>query len=41
MVIRALGLGGAERQFVNVAIGLRRRGHTVAVVVFYREHSIQ
>jgi glycosyltransferase involved in cell wall biosynthesis len=32
---RALGMGGAERQLVALARGLRRGGHDVAVAVFY------
>ncbi|PWT76317.1 MAG: group 1 glycosyl transferase [Chloroflexi bacterium] len=34
-LIRSLGQGGAERQLVNLAHGLRRLGHDVAVVTFY------
>lgn len=45
-VIRALGLGGTERQLVNLAAGLARRGHRVDVFAFYagwpdREHSLR
>ena len=36
LLIRALTVGGAERQLVNVARGLRRAGHDVHVLVFYR-----
>lgn len=32
---RALGYGGAERQLVTLAVGLRRRGHRVGVAVLY------
>jgi len=32
---RSLDRGGAERQLTELATGLVRRGHTVAVVVFY------
>ncbi|MDL1890770.1 glycosyltransferase, partial [Nitrospirales bacterium NOB] len=32
---RALNVGGAERQLVVLARGLRKRGHEVAVAVFY------
>ncbi|MEZ5473824.1 MAG: glycosyltransferase [Steroidobacteraceae bacterium] len=39
MLIRALSVGGAERQFVNAAIGLHRLGHVVTAVIFYRENS--
>lgn len=34
-LIRSLGPGGAERQLVNLAKGLRTLGHDVAVVTFY------
>ncbi len=34
-LIRALNYGGAERQLVELAIGLHRRGRKVAVAVFY------
>lgn len=37
LLIRALTLGGAERQLVNLAVGMRRAGHDVQVLVFYRE----
>lgn len=36
LLIRALTPGGAERQLVNLAIGLTQRGHSVDVTVFYR-----
>lgn len=32
---RTLGMGGAERQLVALARGLRRGGHDIAVAVFY------
>src|SRR3954454_20726228 len=35
LLVRALGLGGAERQTVNLATGLARRGHKVTVATFY------
>ncbi len=35
MLIRALTTGGAERQAVLLAQGLKARGHRVAVMVFY------
>lgn len=35
-LVRSLEIGGAERQLVAVARGLRRRGHEVGVAVFYR-----
>lgn len=34
-LIRSLGFGGAERQLVNVAKGLHKRGHDILVVTFY------
>ena len=34
---QALTYGGAQRQLALLAIGLKRRGHDVAVAVFYRE----
>jgi glycosyltransferase involved in cell wall biosynthesis len=45
LVIRALGLGGAERQLVQLASGLSGRGHSVTVFTFYegwedRERSL-
>ncbi len=44
-LIRALGLGGAERQMVYLATGLAQRGHQVVVFAFYaglpdRERSL-
>lgn len=33
--------GGAERQFVNLACGLRRRGHDVLVVVFFPNRYVE
>jgi glycosyltransferase involved in cell wall biosynthesis len=35
LVIRSLNLGGSERQLVELARGLRQRGHRVTVGVFY------
>ena len=32
---RSLGAGGTERQLVNLASGLRARGHEVNVITFY------
>lgn len=32
---RSVDIGGAERQLVSTAVGLRQRGHDVAVAVFY------
>lgn len=34
-LVRSLDVGGAERQLVNLALGLRRRGHDVSVAVLY------
>jgi glycosyltransferase involved in cell wall biosynthesis len=34
-LIRSLNVGGAERQLVSLANGLRQRGHEVTVAVFY------
>jgi glycosyltransferase involved in cell wall biosynthesis len=34
-LIRSLGPGGAERQLVNLAIGLKKRGHEISVVTMY------
>jgi glycosyltransferase involved in cell wall biosynthesis len=36
LVARSLGVGGAERQLVTLAVGLARRGVRVSVLVFYR-----
>jgi len=38
---RSLVLGGAERQFVGLARGLRRRGHEVAVAVCYAGQAFE
>jgi glycosyltransferase involved in cell wall biosynthesis len=35
LLIRSLDIGGAERQIVELARGLRKRGHRVTVAVFY------
>ena len=37
LLVRSLNYGGAERRLVELAKGLRARGHAVVVVVFYRE----
>lgn len=37
---RSLGLGGAERQLVELAKGLHHRGHDVSVAVFYSGHPL-
>jgi hypothetical protein len=34
-VVRALDYGGAERQLVVLAEGLHKKGHNVAVALFY------
>jgi hypothetical protein len=36
LLTRSLGVGGAERQVVTLARGLKRKGHHVSVGVFYR-----
>ena len=36
LLVRSLEAGGAERQLVELARGLRRRGHKVTVGVFYK-----
>ena len=35
LLIRSLALGGAQRQLVELAVGLRQRGHQVTVATFY------
>jgi len=35
LLIRSLGIGGAERQVAALAAGLRESGHEVSVLVFY------
>lgn len=40
-LIRSLDRGGAERQLVALATGLHRRGHEVAVAVFYAGGALQ
>ena len=44
-LIRSLGPGGAERQLVNLAIGLKERGHEISVVTMYSggvfEHTLR
>lgn len=39
LVIDHFGSGGAQRQLVNLAVGLRARGHAVSVFVYYPEHG--
>jgi len=41
LLIRSLDPGGAERQLVVLAKGLRERGHYVTVVVFYAGGAMQ
>ena len=38
---RAMGIGGAERQIVTLAGGLRERGHDISVAVFYGGHPLE
>jgi glycosyltransferase involved in cell wall biosynthesis len=38
-VIDHLGLGGAQRQMVDLACGLARRGHTVEFFVYYSQYD--
>jgi glycosyltransferase involved in cell wall biosynthesis len=38
-VIDYLGSGGAQRQMVNLALELARRGHTVELFVYYPQHN--
>ena len=40
-LIRSLGQGGAERQLVNLAHGLRKIGHDVMVVTFYSGECLE
>lgn len=40
-LIRSLEFGGAERQLVGLAGGLKGRGHDVAVAVFYGEGALE
>jgi glycosyltransferase involved in cell wall biosynthesis len=37
LLVRSLGAGGAERQLVQLALGLKEHGHVVRVGVFYKE----
>ena len=37
LLVRSLNYGGAERQLVELAKGLHRRGHSVLVAVFYQD----
>lgn len=38
-IIDCLGSGGAQRQMVNLAIGLKGRGHEVAFFLYYPDHN--
>ncbi|MCD6732475.1 MAG: glycosyltransferase [Burkholderiaceae bacterium] len=38
---RSLGVGGAERQLIQLAAALHRRGHDVTVAVFYSGHPLE
>lgn len=38
-IIDCLGSGGAQRQMVNLAIGLKRRGHEIAFFHYFPEHD--
>lgn len=38
-VIDSLGSGGAQRQMVELAIGLKARGHSVYVFIYYPQHD--
>lgn len=38
-IIDCLGSGGAQRQMVNLAVGLKRRGHEIAFFLYYPEHN--
>lgn len=38
-IIDCLGSGGAQRQMVNLAIGLKKRGHNIAFFLYYPEHN--
>jgi glycosyltransferase involved in cell wall biosynthesis len=41
LLIRSLGIGGAERQLVQLALGLNERGFKVTVAVFYRGGALE
>ncbi len=38
-VIDSLGSGGAQRQMVNLACGLKARGYNVAILVYFPDHD--
>jgi glycosyltransferase involved in cell wall biosynthesis len=39
LIIDHFGSGGAQRQMVELACGLRRRGHTVEMFVYFPQHD--
>jgi len=39
LVIDHLGLGGAQRQIVELACGLAARGHTVELFTYFPQHE--
>lgn len=39
LVIDHFGMGGAQRQMVELACGLKRRGHEVEVFVYFPQHA--
>jgi glycosyltransferase involved in cell wall biosynthesis len=38
-IIDSLGSGGAQRQIINLALGLKKNGHEVFLLVFYSEFN--
>jgi glycosyltransferase involved in cell wall biosynthesis len=40
LLVRSLEIGGAERQLVQLALGLHERGHNVHVGLFYRRGAL-
>jgi len=41
LLIRRLSFGGAERQLVNLAMGLAKRGHKVVIVTYYPNGELE
>jgi glycosyltransferase involved in cell wall biosynthesis len=39
LVVDHLGLGGAQRQLVELACGLKARGHRVEILVYFPQHA--
>jgi hypothetical protein len=39
LIIDHVGLGGAQRQIVELACGLKRNGHEVEVFVYFPQHD--